>query len=572
MSRSSSIPDTPPALLDALKWAGRYPDPALIEECLRRPDALTDALLDIVANPEVGTYWRDDDPRWYEPIHAAKLLLAYREPDALPLFEDILRDPHGEIPLEWFDTDLQAFGPLAVDTYLDVATDDDAPSYGRNLAISALRQIADEHPDEAHDKVVTALRAELPPVTDDGDLQLDAEPSFDEIEHWTEVTLALAELQDEQSRPTVEALFDNDFIDEFLFGGREDYHEILAGNNPPIDYDLDLVTQYERRASSERGFSARANLSSSLSKKAHVLVDTLVYAGRHPHPDLIRDCVAARDEVTPALLAILKEDVISDTREQHWDEDDPRWYRMIHAGLLLFHFREEDAFPFFLREYRQATLENFNEWFANKLRLYGPAAVEALTELLHDDGAGTWGRIEAAGELSHIGWAHPETRDTVLNTLRTALPPLEHDGTPEVPVDAEAEALPHLWTTLAYHLGRHQDEASREQIEVLFEHGWIDTEFFGDVAAYRALVRGDDNPHFSPATFDVVDYYEDWYEQGQAERRPPQQRQLERRERVQADEETGHYEGGTFVRDDADVGRNDPCPCGSGAKYKYCCG
>ncbi|MGM0381724.1 MAG: SEC-C metal-binding domain-containing protein, partial [bacterium] len=21
-----------------------------------------------------------------------------------------------------------------------------------------------------------------------------------------------------------------------------------------------------------------------------------------------------------------------------------------------------------------------------------------------------------------------------------------------------------------------------------------------------------------------------------------------------------------------DVGRNDPCPCGSGKKYKYCCG
>ncbi|RLE27718.1 SEC-C domain-containing protein, partial [Candidatus Acetothermia bacterium] len=22
----------------------------------------------------------------------------------------------------------------------------------------------------------------------------------------------------------------------------------------------------------------------------------------------------------------------------------------------------------------------------------------------------------------------------------------------------------------------------------------------------------------------------------------------------------------------AKVGRNDPCPCGSGKKYKYCCG
>jgi len=28
----------------------------------------------------------------------------------------------------------------------------------------------------------------------------------------------------------------------------------------------------------------------------------------------------------------------------------------------------------------------------------------------------------------------------------------------------------------------------------------------------------------------------------------------------------------TIVRDKAKVGRNDPCPCGSGRKYKKCCG
>ena len=28
----------------------------------------------------------------------------------------------------------------------------------------------------------------------------------------------------------------------------------------------------------------------------------------------------------------------------------------------------------------------------------------------------------------------------------------------------------------------------------------------------------------------------------------------------------------TFVRGEVKVGRNDPCPCGSGKKYKKCCG
>lgn len=27
-----------------------------------------------------------------------------------------------------------------------------------------------------------------------------------------------------------------------------------------------------------------------------------------------------------------------------------------------------------------------------------------------------------------------------------------------------------------------------------------------------------------------------------------------------------------YVRDGGKIGRNDPCPCGSGKKYKKCCG
>ncbi|MFA9466250.1 MAG: DnaJ domain-containing protein [Velocimicrobium sp.] len=32
------------------------------------------------------------------------------------------------------------------------------------------------------------------------------------------------------------------------------------------------------------------------------------------------------------------------------------------------------------------------------------------------------------------------------------------------------------------------------------------------------------------------------------------------------------YENGTYKREGAKIGRNDPCPCGSGKKYKQCCG
>ena len=34
---------------------------------------------------------------------------------------------------------------------------------------------------------------------------------------------------------------------------------------------------------------------------------------------------------------------------------------------------------------------------------------------------------------------------------------------------------------------------------------------------------------------------------------------------------SGFVAGHTFVRTSAKVGRNDPCPCGSGKKFKKCC-
>jgi SEC-C motif-containing protein len=36
--------------------------------------------------------------------------------------------------------------------------------------------------------------------------------------------------------------------------------------------------------------------------------------------------------------------------------------------------------------------------------------------------------------------------------------------------------------------------------------------------------------------------------------------------------EEGHIKPQTVVRATPKVGRNEPCPCGSGKKYKHCCG
>ena len=44
-------------------------------------------------------------------------------------------------------------------------------------------------------------------------------------------------------------------------------------------------------------------------------------------------------------------------------------------------------------------------------------------------------------------------------------------------------------------------------------------------------------------------------------------------ENIQANSEASkETAAATIVRDQPKIGRNDPCPCGSGKKYKKCCG
>lgn len=49
------------------------------------------------------------------------------------------------------------------------------------------------------------------------------------------------------------------------------------------------------------------------------------------------------------------------------------------------------------------------------------------------------------------------------------------------------------------------------------------------------------------------------------------ERNVERRQ-VAEEQHTNDEQGGTFKRNGDKIGRNDPCPCGSGKKYKNCCG
>ena len=73
-------------------------------------------------------------------------------------------------------------------------------------------------------------------------------------------------------------------------------------------------------------------------------------------------------------------------------------------------------------------------------------------------------------------------------------------------------------------------------------------------------------------TQDVADFDD------QAEKERPQQLEANHpaakgiADAMNGSEENEQDNEGTFRREEPKVGRNDPCPCGSGKKYKQCCG
>ena len=287
---------------------------------------------------------------------------------------------------------------------------------------------------------------------------------------------------------------------------------------------------------------------------ADKLLHALEHAGRHPDPDLIRACLDRREEVTPGLLALFRKTLETDEHLE-WDEDDPRHYREIHAGLLLIHLREPAALDGFRAYLSEERFENLMEWFESELPLYGPAAVPTMQALLEDVGAWVWGRIAAEEILGTIAQQHPETRPTVLEALRGQLPEVDDEGRLVLPEDKTNtdEEGGYLWTWLVYALARLGDEASVPVAMKLFERDLIDEMVFGDAEDYQSrLAKEEREANFLHPSPDLVESYAEQKRHEEAWEKERAEQTL--KERLQG---RGGSEGGTFGRERRKIGRNE---------------
>jgi hypothetical protein len=245
------------------------------------------------------------------------------------------------------------------------------------------------------------------------------------------------------------------------------------------------------------------------------LLSELREAGQHPDRALLDRIAALGPAVIPALIEIATDESL------HFAEtDSPAVWAPLHAVQLLGELRAVEAIepllPLFAWE--------DDDWIAYALAdafgQIGAPAVPALTGLLQDRAHDIWMRARVASALTAIAERHPELRAEVVSILTARLDPAE----------------------------------SRTPDDETF-NGFIICELLDLTAteSLPAILRA-----YSEDRVDrlVVDDQDVWRELGLSPGRP-----------VAA---TGGLR--PRARAAAKVGRNDPCPCGSGKKFKRCCG
>jgi|GEM_PF-1657555 len=293
------------------------------------------------------------------------------------------------------------------------------------------------------------------------------------------------------------------------------------------------------------------------------LLAALEYAGQAPHPDLIRACLARPEAITPGLLALLEAGT-----DSAWLDSDPRWYAEVHAGLLLCAFREPAALPIFARRLREEDSDELVEWFEYALPYYyGPLAISMLVELLEVQDDYVYPSGVACEMLVYIALHHPEVQAHVIAGLRQHLPPLDADGTPLL-TEPQRDDPPILWTWIVNAFRDLRYDGDDARVKALFDADVLDVMVFGDWGAYRAAFAPDAPlPWDAEHVYDIEEDYEERFEE---------YLWLIRRESTAPLPLPPDFpppsDEFTFVHTTPKVGRNDPCPCGSGKKYKYCCG
>lgn len=258
--------------------------------------------------------------------------------------------------------------------------------------------------------------------------------------------------------------------------------------------------------------------------------------------------------VAPELITIIK-----DAAAQEQPLDDAEQRKAIEAAFMILAFHKQtDIFPTIYRFARKPKLnENIPEddWFLRELhRLFGifaePDDIGAIGDLVLDASLCTPVREQALLTF-HFLWVEKRVQEKdIIDEYRRLL---------EQGLDSNDDWK--LWMALIINAAVVGGNKLKPQVMSILDSGKVgdQTSFVKKVvnglfsngnARFRNMLRSEHKGFYEDVTAEINDYCT-----------PPMEKEIEMPEK-----------GRPMVREEPKIGRNDSCPCGSGKKYKKCCG
>jgi hypothetical protein len=240
-------------------------------------------------------------------------------------------------------------------------------------------------------------------------------------------------------------------------------------------------------------------------------------------------------------------------------QESPVVWAPVHAWRALAQLRAEEAIPPLIELLRRAD-DAWDDWVSNDLPKvlseFGAVALAPLTTYLADAAHGEWARVAAANAIGRIGETHTELRADCVMRLCAQL-----DHFAEQSETFNAFLISSLWDL-------HAVEAM-PAIKRAFASGRVDESVQGDVEdveiEFGLKSKREHPPKPNSLTIMGEEFRERWQAAGL---RLPD-----------AADDFPELDSGPVIDlppapyiAPPKVGRNDPCPCGSGKKYKKCCG
>ena len=268
----------------------------------------------------------------------------------------------------------------------------------------------------------------------------------------------------------------------------------------------------------------------------------------------LQSAIAQQEQVTPELLKIMK--YASENAEALSEQE--YYMAPIYALYLLAQFREKSAYPLIV--------DFFSIPGDVSLDLTGDVVTEDLNRILASVSHGDMSLMKRLAE-------NRDANEYVRNAALSAMLVLVVQGAAsrdEVMLYYEnlfrgglERELSHAWSGLIYASTRLYPEEVYEDIQRAFENGLAELFFIGLSSVEQALARGKEQVLTELQNDTRYTYIEDtiaemeWWACFREPKvyEPP---------RILAQPQP--------VTRTQKVGRNDPCPCGSGKKYKKCCG